>query len=451
MSEHPTAAELKELVHGGLSELRSREIARHLVRCRDCRSAVASFAVDWPLRNLIPPDAPQVESSAYDAVINRAILFARRERGKVRREKARADEAVAILREKGVAGFPEARRHLRGVSACQALMEHCQALRYDDPRQMVAVAELAVHLAENLGADRHGARQVADLRCHALAELGNAYRVADRLDEASRTLDEADAAFLQGSGDELLQARLFDVRASVHADRRRFEEACKALDTVYAIHWKLRDRHSAGRALISKGIYTGYDNRPEDAIRFLRLGLRLIDREKDPDLVFMGMHAQVHFLVDSGRAQEARALLWRRPLPSDAVGGRLTLLKMRWLEAKVDAALGTSERAEQSFLEVKEGFAEAGLPYKAALAGLELVTFWMKQGRTAQAQSLVIGLVEMFQALEIHREALAALLLLHIALAEGVRAQAILKDVTEFLKQAEGDPTLTFRSWFLPA
>lgn len=450
MSEHPTASELKELVHGGLPEWRRREVARHLVRCRSCRSAAASFAAAWPLRSLIPPDAPPVDSSVYDAVIDRAILFVRKERDKVQREKAHVEEAVALLAEKGIEGFLGAGRPPQGITACLALLEHCQALRYEDPLQMVQAAELAVQLAEGLSADRHSAARVADLRCQALVELGNAYRVADRLNEASQSLDRADAAFLQGSGDELLQARLFDVRASLHADRRRFEAACEALDTVYAIHRSLGDRHSAGRALISKGIYTGYANRPEEAIRFLRLGLRLVDPERDPDLLFMGMHAQVHFLVDLGRAEEARALLSRRPLPSGAVGGRLTLLKMRWLEAKVDTALGASERAEQAFLEVKEGFAEAGLPYKAALAGLELVTFWMEQGRTEDAQSLVLGLVDMFNVLEIHREALAAVLLVHLAVLEGVGARKILKDVIDFLKQAEGDPTLSFRNWFLP-
>lgn len=449
MSEHPTVAELKELVQGGLLESRSLEIARHLVRCRECRSAVPPLAAAWPARKLIPSDAPREDSSAYDAVIDRAILFARRERGKARRESSRIDEAVAVLAEKGVAGFLEARRHLRGVTAYKALLAHCQMLQYDDPRQMVAVAELAIHLAENLNVERHGAKRVADFRCRALIELGNAYRVADRLVEASRTLDEAHEVFLQGSGEALLQARLFDVKASLAADRRHFDFACEALDTVYAIHWKLGDRPAAGRALISKGIYTGYNNKPEEAIRLLRRGLGLIDRELHPDLVFMAVHAQVYFLLEAGRPKEARALLWRRPIPSDVVGGRVTVLKMRWLEAKIDAALGPAHRAEEEYLEVRRGFEEAGLPYSAALAGLELVTFWMEQNRTAEARVLVAGLVEMFQVLQIHREALAGLLLLHKALEEGVRAQAILKEVMEFLRHSEADPALTFSRWFL--
>lgn len=447
MSEHPTAGELKEFVLGGFPEPRSLEIARHLVRCRACRSALASFAAAGPDRELIPPRAER--GSAYDAAIDRAAAAAQRELRKIQRETARIDKAVAILVEKGVAGYVEAARHLRGVSAYRALLERCQALRFDDPRQMVLVGELAVHLAGQLSPERHGDKQVADFRCRALVELGNAYRLADRLDDAAKALGEAAEVFLQGTQDELLQAHLSSIQASLYADRRRFAAAAEALDMVYSIHWKRGDRQAAARALIKKGIYTGYDNKPEEAIRLLQRGLRLIDREREPDLVFMGMHAQVNFLLEAGRAKEARALLWQCPRPSDMVGGRLTLLKMRWLEAKVDAALGSFERAEQAFLEVKDGFAEAGLPYMAALAGLELVNFWMKRDRIAEAQSLVSGLVKMFQALQIHREALAALLLLHKAMEEGGKPYAILDQVVEFLKHAEGDPTVTFAGWFL--
>lgn len=105
------------------------------------------------------------------------------------------------------------------------LLERSAALRYQDPAAMVAEAGRAAQLACVLPARRYGARVTADLRARALAELANAYRVADNLAMAASVLGDASSWAHRGTGDLRLAARLGDLSASLLSDERRFGEA----------------------------------------------------------------------------------------------------------------------------------------------------------------------------------------------------------------------------------
>jgi tetratricopeptide (TPR) repeat protein len=416
---------------------------RHLLSCPECRSAAAPrlfplLASKFPADDEEKDLSPELDA-AYDNALDRsfATLF---ERQRALRESSGVRGALAIYAERGIAGLQESPRLLSGLAAYRTLLDLCQELRYEDPKRMVDAGFLAVYVAGRLSERRFGVPRVADWKCRALLELSNAYRVSDRLDDAERTLGEADAAFQSGTGDDLLKARLFDVRASLFADRRHFEAASEALDTVYVIYSGRGDRHLAGRALISKGIYVGYSGAPEEAIRLLQEGVTLIEPGRDPALLYAAIHNQAHFLLTCGRLGEARALLWKFPASPEAVGGRVNLLKMRWLAAQIDANLGELWRAEQAFLEVKRGFEEAGLYYKAALVTLEMATVLIRENRQDQARDLVVEVLGVFKVLRIQRESLGSLLLLDKAFEERVATGAMVEQVLELLRRAEDNP-----------
>jgi tetratricopeptide (TPR) repeat protein len=333
---------------------------------------------------------------------------------------------------------------LEGPELCNAYIQASRLVRYSEPKLMVDLAAHAVDMAKGLDVERYGVQGVADCRCRTLIELGNAYRVADRLEEAGSALGEATALWYEGSRDELLKARLFDYQASLHADRRQFSEAFEALDTVRATYLRLGSVHLAGRALVSKGIYRGY----EEAIRLLREGLKEIDPALDPNLHFAAVQSQAYFLAVLGRVRDSRKLLWRHHFPADVVQARTNRLKLRWVEALIEMGLGDEARAEEWLLEVVRGFEKEELHYKAALAGLDLVHLWYRQGRKKEVQEFVTQLLKTFRTYNINREALVAMSLLETALQEGVQAGAILDRVTLFIRRAETLPGLKFEDWF---
>jgi len=303
---------------------------------------------------------------------------------------------------------------------------------------MVRLADWAQIVAEKLKPGKLlSDSQIADLRCRAWIELGNAYRVADDLAEAESALGQATAVLCDGTGDELLAARLFDVQASLFGTLRDFELAQIALNIVFVIHRRNGDQHLAGRALISQGIYLGYRGDPEEAIQVIEQGLELIDRLRDPGLVFLAIHNQVRLLLDCRRTREARIALFRLKTCGLNLGGRVNRLKIRWLEGQIHIAMGDLENAELALLEVKQGFEETNLGYKAALAGLELGAVILRRGRPQDAKQVVIEAADVFLAVGVAREAAASVLLLRKAFEQEMTDAALLDHVIGRLRGSE--------------
>jgi tetratricopeptide (TPR) repeat protein len=392
MNDHPNRAELKLFFYscGELPADRARQIVRHLLRgCESCR-AEAEPLLRVMFGNKRVAELSPSEEASYDSAIGRVVPFTRK----------KEDD----------------------VSICEDLLERSWAFRYQDPSRMVELAQLAVSTADRLSDDLYGVRRVRDLQCRARTELANAHRVADDLDQAESELTRAAELYLDGSEDELLKARVYDVQASLSADRRHFEIALEAIDKVYEIHTKRGDEHMAGRALVSKGIYTGYKGEAEEAIRLLAEGLSRIDDRREPGLSFRGVYNQLCFLVDCGRHAEAQEVLsrsrQRRDLSAD---GRVSRIKLLWLQGRIHAGLERLDEAEREFLAAKQGFEEAGLGYNAALSSLDLADVCLRQGNAAEAERSALEAIYVFYALRVHREALAAGLLLLERVREEVR------------------------------
>jgi len=337
---------------------------------------------------------------------------------------------------------------LEGPERCEAFLNAAKMIRYGDPKLMVAFAEYAADLADELDPEVYGLPVVVDCRCRTMIELGNAYRVADRLEDAGEALGEAADLWYQGSHDELVMARLVDCQASFYADRRQFALALAALDTIYSIYEQLGDTHRAGRALISKGIYRGYQGEQEEAIQLLEAGLAKIEPQLEPNLHFAGVQSQAYFLAILGRLRDARKLLWGNNFPTEVVEAPINRLKLLWVESVIEAGLGDPQRAEAGFQEVLRGFEKEKLYYNGALAGLELVHLWYRQGQMEKVREAVAGLVKIFQSYHVHREAFLALTLLEKAVERGIEAEVILNQVTDFVRRAEMQPELKFEDWF---
>ena len=197
------------------------------------------------------------------------------------------------------------------------------------------------------------------------------------------------------------------------------------------------DHHLAGRALISKGTYVGYQGDAEESVRLIEQGLGLIDESQDPRLLFAALHNQARFLNDCGRLREARIALWKLKARRLDPGGRINELKIRWLEGQINAGLGELDRAELALLDVRRGFAEAGLGYKAALAGLELGAVMLRRGQTDAAVAEVLAAVEVFQSLGIAREAGVSVLLLKKGCERQIADVGLLEYVIGLLRKVE--------------
>ncbi len=436
MTDHPSPAEMSAFASGELPLKLSSEVLRHLLRgCEICLAAAPAAFEVHPAAVSTRPDG----EDAYDAAIDRATAKALKYEKSWRRKDERSRQIVARLEAGGPLALEGLSRNDRGLPLVEALLERSWAVRHDDPAQMVDFARLATLAARDLDAPEIGAEQVADIQCRAWAELANALRVSEDLDGAEENFDKAYELYRQGSGDKLLLAHMLDLLSSLYRARRRFEQARTTLCLVYTLYLQHGQKHLAGRALLSMGIFTFYSGEPESAIRLLQQGLELVDERRDPDLVFSAVHNQLAFLADCGRFEEARKTLFLNRWRYEQAGGRINQLKLQWLEGRIDAGLGKLARAEQTFREVREGFEQAELGYQAALAALDLATVLLRLQRSREARETVLNAAEVFRALRIQREVLAAVQLLRETFELGLGTVAFLEDVLVFLRRAEHD------------
>jgi tetratricopeptide (TPR) repeat protein len=445
VNHHPTPAELEELVHGGMLAERRRAVIAHLIHgCEECNARLMPQLYGLFSLESIPEMAspPPLEEN-YDEALDRAFAFVRQlstNLPPLKTPEDRKQEVLALLASGGLEALQDLPPHLQGLPAYNALLERSWSLRHESPDEMVQLAHCAVLLAERLDEKEHGLKKVVDLRCRAWVELGNAYRVADQLDQADEALNRATELFLLGTRNDLLGARFFDILASQYTARRSFDPACNALDIVASIYRRHGDEHLAGRALIMKGIFMGYRGDAENAVRSIESGLASINERLDPRLAFSAIQSHAWFLVDCGRLREAQSALrdlGRRKLDP---GGRVNELKVRWLEGHIHEGLEELEDAERALIEVKHGFEETGLTYKAALAGLELGAVWLRQSRADDAARVVLESTDVFLSLQIQREFLASVLMLRKAVEMKYLNLTLLRQVIDFLYKPERDP-----------
>jgi tetratricopeptide (TPR) repeat protein len=381
---------------------------------------------------------PPVREDPYDGALNRALDSIRRlgmPLPAVKTQEQKKREAVDLLASRGLEGLQDVPEDLLGLPLYEALLERSWALRHEDPVLMVQFAQFAALLADRHDDGELNSQELADLRLRAWVELGNAYRVADELDRAEDALGHAAELLLAGSQDELLGARFFAALASLFAARRYFEAACCLQDSVAETYQRHGDEHLAGRALIMKGLFLGYRGDAEEAVRLITQGLSLLDERRDPGLVFSSLQTAAWFLVDCGRFREARVALFE--LKGRNLGGRVNELKVRWLEGHIFVGLRDFEHAERALQQVKQGFEEADLGYKAALAGLELAAVWLRRDRVESAEQMALECTQTFLSLGIQRELLASVLVLRKAAEKRCLTLTLLNQVIDTLREVE--------------
>ena len=247
-----------------------------------------------------------------------------------------------------------------------------------------------------------------------------------------------------GSRAARLRNRLFELSASLQGALKRNREAIATLTLVHAMCLEDGDRHGAGRALMSKALFTSYAGEPLAALALLREGLAAIDRRREPELEAIGLHNELLFLVDAGSFREARRFLWQHRARLVEGEGRLQRTRLTGLEGRIHAGLGELERAERCFRAARSGFEEDGLALPASTAVIELAAVCMRQGRWEEASELGERAADTFMAHGIQGEGLMAVVTLQKAFELRLATSVLVETVAAFLRRHENDASARF-------
>lgn len=403
--------------------------------------------------NLLHLSAPSEPAVDYNAIIERVFAEAARHERALAEERRDAPAVIAELEAQ-----PPSRRLLlvrnsrryQSWSVCQRLIDTSHALAKDDPQQSLGLAQLSTEVADRLDVEHYGPAQVRDMKAAAWSQYANAQRVMSDLRQAEEAFGIAEHFLAGGSGDLLALARLFDLKASLRRAQRQFADSEALLEAAIDLYRQLRDPRHEGAALIKLAGVKARQGELKRAIDLVQLGIGLLDPVAEHRLINMARGNLIVYLADAGRYLEAQALLSRARRAQAQDGERMVLLRLRWVEGKIAAGLGQHAQAERAFSDARQGFIDLGVGYDAALVSLELADLYARQGRAAEMKQLAIEMIPIFRSRDVHREALAALLVLRQAIEAEVATAAVIGDVRTFLSQARDNPRLRYEGSVLP-
>lgn len=431
---------LYDFLLGKLASHRNRQVVRHLLTgCEACRKVSREV---W--EGTTPPE--EIDLSAIAAQVwKRGRAFDR--------EKEEAPALVAELasltpERQVLVARNSARFQTRAV--CELLCEEAADNCSSNSELAVHQAGLATLLAAAMPGEPYGKGVANDVRARAASVLGHAQRTCSRLFEAEEAFQQAEELLDLGSSDPATLGRVWYFKAFLRHDQRRFEEAIELFQRAGREFAAAADDHLVASTRVDLASTLREIGDLAGAVRNVREGLAQLDLERSPRMGLVAKHNLTLFLQELGQTEEATRLIGEL-LPLHArLGGAVDKVRLRWLEGKIAHLQGKIDRAQEAFEEVREEFIARSIPYDVALVSLDLAAVHLSRERFAEVLQLAGEMLTVFRALEIDREAIAAVLFLERATAARRVTLGLLAELASYLKRARERPGLTFEpsgSW----
>jgi tetratricopeptide (TPR) repeat protein len=328
----------------------------------------------------------------------------------------------------------------------ELLIERSWGLRAVRRTESEDLAKLALELSGHLDSSYYSAELIEDLRARAWAYIANLRRIAADLEGAEQAFQISYTHLKRGTREPIERAVFLDLKASLRGAQRQFHDAIRLLRRVVTIFLHAGDEHRAGKSLVNLAAIYANAGQVEDGIPLLRKALPLIDPGQDERVLLCAWHNLIDDLAMLGRFIEAQGLYRKaRPLYRRNKDVDLELRRL-WVKGKIERGLGQDESAEALFVEARKGFLAENFGFEAALVSLELAMLFAEQERTAELKQLAAEMLPIFTSRHIHREALAALMFFKQAMEAERLSTEVATRIAEFLRRAQGDPSLSFEA-----
>lgn len=359
---------------------------------------------------------------------------------KVSEEKAVAPDRLAELlelplteRDAAVAVEPR----FQTYTLASYVLRTCAKAVFQDPAAARDMARLAHSIAAQVDPRTcGGTAALADLQAYSLAMESNALRVSGDLDGALNLFEQARQVQERGGADPDLAARIDHLEASLRRDLRQYETSLRLLERAGKTFSALGDHDQKARTIINRSNVFLVKGDSEEAIATLRGAL---DAACSPDLALTVRHNLIDILAKFGRPQEAAQLFAEtQPLYAQHTDPLMTCRRI-WVEGIIARELGDDlERSAELLHQASHLLADHGYSAGAALAGLDLVAVYAKQGQAAEVLRTASDLVKLFQVRKAHPETLAALSLVHQAAERKAVSLALLSHATSLIQKSGG-------------
>lgn len=354
-----------------------------------------------------------------------------------RRARRDLEALLSLDPEVRVRTIKRARSRFRSSALVRLLIAESGRRVQADPGEAHRLAALAVEVL-NTAPGRPGYYALLVL---ALATMANARRAAGQLRDADSAFENVrDVIRTWGVTDPEVTARVDELEGTLRKDQRRFTQAEELLLRAELFYQLMGERQGVVRVLLTLGITYNQQGRFPQAIEATRAAIHRMPSDASPRLLLCARFNLAYYLAKVGEFDQSLELLEQDEEGFRKFPDPWTQLRVIWLRAETVQGQGDLKEAEKLYRQSFEGFLEQGIGYDAALVALHLALLYLRQGRTAEVKRLARQMIPIFQAQDIHREALAALALFQkAARREEVTVEQLLR-LMNYLQEARADP-----------
>jgi len=314
----------------------------------------------------------------------------------------------------------------------ELLLEKSRIEGRKDRARGIQLAELAVASIE--GSAVYLGDAAAGLRARGWAWVGNAYRLATQFFAAEDAFTRAETVWGDVTPDPLIEAEVWHLKASLRMFQRRLDEALELQTQAILRFREANDSSLVIRSLLKLGTIAMWSGEAADSIPDLLEAREVLARHEDSylRLATLANLATAYALV--GDHQEATELLPTTKRLAAELSIAFCQHQVRWLEGLIHHARGEVDGALLAFSEAHTGFVGLDEIGHAAVISLDLAIVRVERGEIGEALSLASEALPLFEALKIHREALAALQVLRGALQKRTISLGTLKKLHATLR-----------------
>jgi tetratricopeptide (TPR) repeat protein len=337
---------------------------------------------------------------------------------------------------------------------CRLLQLRSAEVAASDPQGAARLAALAIRIPDHLEEKRYDGDLVQELLALSWCYLGNAWRELGELRSAGDAMDLAEGLRRRGGGWFDVEAEAKVLYALVHRDRRglgELREAVALLDRVETIYSSapadasepdLYDQERHAEARVHRGWCLYHLGEVEAAAGVLAAAIELLVEARQPRLLLAARCGLVWCSLALGRP-DAEARLAAAFQLVERAGDEADRLRLFRARARLDLALGERGPAEQVLRETARRLVELDLAWDAALTYLDLAALYVGAGELEAVHQLAKEILPVFSSREVHREAMAALLLYqHASWEDRLRPELLVQLVA--LLERERRPALVW-------
>ncbi len=260
-----------------------------------------------------------------------------------------------------------------------------------------------------------------DLRALGWARLGNAWLLANRHREAEESFTRALAAWgaERQIVDRRAEAEILWLKGNLRQYQRRFCESLELVNRATALCHVVEDRRLLVQCLVQRAALKIYSGEANVAISVLREAEQLAHQCVDePELTLFVLQATAAAYTleqDYTAAEQLFPTVLRLCGELNRADGSF---QVRWLQGLVCRGRGQLSEAVEHLQAARSGFVAMEDMDSAVMVALDEAELHLRCGRTSEVAHLVTESSPVFEALELDREALAAMELLRDAAAK---------------------------------